>query len=255
MLIAWDNKADAAAITAGSEILTLPGSNVQKAHLRQKWHTAAGVKSSYVVFDMLSSVACALLAVLGTNLSAAATLRLRASNIDPTGAAGELLDTGTISAGIKAGYGAAYKSFTSTAARYWRLDLTDTTVPDNLRVGRVFLGPRWQPAVNQNYGWSVTPLDESGIEESYGGQEFADERPQRRQVQFVLDWLTKAEAFDNALALARANGIARDVLAIHDITETYLSEQAVWGRLTALEPIVNRHTNTWTQKFTVRERL
>ena len=256
MIFGWDNtKADAASLSAGSQIETLPGSNVQSQHLSRKWHTAAGVKSSYLLFDMLASVACALLAVLGTNLTPAATLRLRASDADPTAVAGDLLDTGTIAAGVKVGYGAAYKSFTQATARYWRLDLADATVPDNLQIGRVFLGPKWQPAYSQNWGWAVTPLDPSWIDESFGGQEYADQRPQRRQVQFTLDWLTKAEAFDNALTLARANGIVRDVLAIHDVTETYLSEQAVWGRMTALEPILNRHLNVWAQKYTIRERL
>ena len=256
MLIAWINEADASTITqVGSEIATLPGTNVQQPHVSRKWHTAAGVKSSYLVFDRGASKLMQLLAVLGTNLTAAATLQLRASDADPNAVASLLLDTGVINAGVKAGYGAAYKAVTATTARYWRLDLTDTTVPDNLQIGRVFLGPRWQTASNQNYGWNVTPLDPSDTAESYGGQEYADERPQRRQVQFVLDWLTKAEAFDNALAMARANGIVRDVLAINDIADTYLSEQAVWGRLTAFDPIFHRSTNFWSQKFTVRERL
>jgi hypothetical protein len=135
------------------------------------------------------------------------------------------------------------------------VDIDDAGVPSNLQVGRALPMPFWQAAANQNYGWSVTPIDRSDIAESYGGQEYADERPQRRQVQFVLDWLSKAEAFDNALAMARANGIVRDVLAVNDIADSHLSEQAVWGRLAALEPIFHRHKNYWSQKFTVRERL
>jgi len=255
MLIAWDNKADGAVLTASSELAAQPGSNVQEEHVSRKWKTGPGVTTAFLLLDMLSSVSCALLAVLGTNLTAAATLRLRASDTDPNAVANLLLDTGTLAAGVKAGYGAAYKSFTATAARYSRLDLTDTTLVDSLEVGRLFLGPSWQVAHNQNYGWSVTPIDPSEIEASYGGQEYADELPQRRQLQFVLDWLTEAEAHNNALAMARANGIVRDVLAIPDINGAYLSEQAVWGRLTSLEPILNRRTLTWSQKFTVRERL
>lgn len=255
MLLLWDNQADAALLSAGSEIATLPGANVQQTHLSRKWHTQAGVKSSFLVFDMLSSVACALLAVLGTNLTAAATLRLRASDADPTAQDGQRLDTGTISAGVKAGYGAAYQAFAAASARYWRLDLTDTSVPDNLQVGRVALGPSWQPSVGQLYGWSVTPLDPSEIAESYGGQEYADERPQRRVLQFTLSWMDEAEMYGNAFALARAAGVVRDVLAIHDIAGAYLSEQAVWGRCIASEPLVRESLKIFRQKFTVKERL
>ena len=255
MIIAWDNKADAAAVTAGSEVTTLPGSNVKTQHLSQKWNTVAGVKSSYLLFDMLSAVACALLAVLGTNLTSAATMRLRASNTDSTAVAGDLLDTGTIAAGVKTGYGAIYKSFNSVTARYWRLDLTDASLPDNLQVGRVFLGPSWSHTDKLTYGWSVTPVDASVIDESYGGQEYADQRPQRRQLDFTLDWGTEANMYGNAFAMARANGIVLDAVALQDINSAYLSEQAVWGRVTAWMPLIHRATRIFTQKFTIRERL
>src|SRR5574340_1443988 len=118
MILGWENKADAAMIPAGSEIATLPASNVQQPHLSRKWNTAAGVKSSYLLLDLSASVSCALLGVLGTNLTAAATLRLRASDADATAVAGDKLDTGAVSAGVKTGYGAAYKWFAAVAARY-----------------------------------------------------------------------------------------------------------------------------------------
>lgn len=255
MLLAWLNKLDiAASLSAGSELDSLPGANVQQAHLSRKWHTAAGVKSSYLLLDMGASVLCQLLAVLGTNLTSAATLRLRASDADPAATGSLLFDTGVVSAGVKDGYGAAYKSFTATA-RYWRLDLTDNTVPDNLQIGRVFLGPRWQPSENQLWEWSVTPLDESRLDESYGGQVYADVRPQRRVLQFVLDFMDAAEMYGNAFALARAQGIVRDVLAIPEITSAYVSEQSVWGLITASQPLVQRKVRIYQQKFEIKERL
>lgn len=460
MILAWDNLADAAAISTDSELTSLPSSNVQQPHLSRKWHTAAGVKSAYLLLDMGASVSCGVLAVLGSNLTSAATLRLRAHDVpdnylllpgttgnfaktpdsasnsitgdidirvkvslddwtpsaakvllsklsaasqwsydfyvggggstgklcfltspdgtantsaissvatgiadgavkwvratrvsatgvtkfytsddgvtwaqlgtdvsntagaiydstsevrigqdtggplagkvyraqvyngidgtlavdfDATDAAngatsfvsstsgetwtinqsgspaagivGWLFDTGTVSAGAVAGYGAAYKSFTVAAARYWRLDLADATVASNLQIGRVFLGPKWTPSVNQEYGWSVTVLDPSDLDESYGGQEYADEKPQRRQVQFTLTWMNEAEMYGNAFALARANGRVRDVLAIHDIAGAYLSQQAVWGLIQANEPLIHERAQIYRQKFTLRERL
>jgi len=255
MRLAWDNKADGATVTTGSELASLPGSNVQNQHLSRKWHTAAAVKSSYQIFDMGAPVSCDTFAMLGTKLTAAATVRVRASDLDPTVVANLLVDTGVLAAGVKAGYGASYKAFDLTAARYWRYDLSDNTVPDNLQVGRVFLGPSWTPSAPQSYGWSVTPLDESDIVESYGGQTFADVLPQRRVLQFSLDWLDEAEMYINAFALARANGIVKDLLAIHDINGAYLSEQAVWGPCVASQPIVRQSLKVFRQKFAVKERL
>lgn len=254
MLIAWMNKADTAALLADSELSTLPAANVQQSHLAQKWYTVAGVNSAYLIFDMLASESCALLAILGSNLTPAATVRVRASDADPTVTGTLLLDTGVIAGGVKDGYGAIYKALAETAARYWRVDLSDATLTQ-LRVGRVFLGPSWSPASNQEYGWSVTPLDDSPVSESYGGQDYVDIRPQRRLLEFELKWGSEAEMYGNAFALARAQGVGKDVLAIHDIAGAHVSEQAVWGRLTAMQPLVHRTTLNFRQKFSIKERL
>lgn len=252
MLIAWDNKADGATLAAGSELATLPGANVQNAHLSKKWYTAAGVSSSHVQLDMGSTVSCSVLALLGTNLTAAATVRIRASDTDPVAAPS--YDSGAIAAGAKAGYGAVYKAFAAIAARYWRIDIADASLTQ-LRVGRVFLGPSWTPAAGQNFGWGVEPSDDSVVSESYGGQSYADIRPQRRVLEFELDYMSEAEVYGNAFAMARAQGAVKDVLAVPGINGAYLSEQAVWGLVRAWQPVVQRSTRIYRQKFTIKERL
>jgi hypothetical protein len=257
MLIGWINRADSALLSASSELATLPGSNVQQAHVSRAWHTAAGVKSAYLLLDMGSALDCRLLALLGTNLTAAAEIRVRASDADPTATSSLLLDSGTLPATAKAGYGQSYHDLAGATARYWRIDIEDTTVEDNLQIGRVFLGPRWKPSSNQEYGWQVTPLDPSEVIESWGGQEYADERPQRRQLQFTLNWMDEAEMYGNAFAMARAAGVVRDVVAVHDSLGggTYLNEQSVFGKLQASEPLVHQNARIFRQKFTVKEAL
>lgn len=256
MLLSWDYAdTDAAILTAGSEIVTLPGANVQQPHLSRKWHTAAGVKSSHLLYDMGSSVARSILAVLGTNLTPTATYRVRASDVDPTATGTLLLDTGVLAAGVKTGYGAIYKAFAATTASYWRVDLADAGVASNLQIGRVVLAPTWQPSVNMELDWRVTAMDPSEVEDSYGGQTYADVRPQRRVLSFSLDFMEEAEMYGNAFALARSAGIVRDVLAIPDIAGAFLSEQAVWGLLTASEPLSNPRIGLFRQRFTIRERL
>ena len=255
MILAWDNKADAATVAASSQLASLPGSNVQNSHVSRVWSTAAAVTSATLTLDMLSSVSCAVLALLGTNLTSAATVRLRGSDSDATGATGEKYDSGTIAAGVKARYGAAYLSFTAAAARYWLINLADATLTDGIEVGRVFLGPKWTATVSQGLGWSSMQRDESRRTKSYGGQSFADEVPQVRVLQFTLDFMTAAEMYGNAFAMARANGIVRDVLAINDPASAYLSEQSVWGLLTSSEPLVNETYGVYRQKFSIEERL
>jgi hypothetical protein len=256
MLIAWDNKADAAAITAGSEVTTLPASNVQQRHLSRKWYTAPAVNSSFIVLDLGASLSCQLLAVLGTNLTSAATVRVRGSVTDPTATGSLAVDTGVVSAGVKDGYGAIYKDLVAAvASRYWRIDIADASLTQ-LKVGGVFLGPRWAPSVNQEYGWSVRVADPSLVDESYGGQEYDDVRPQRRVLTFGLNYLDEAEMYGNAFALAVAKGVRGDVLAVHNsLGSAYLSEQSVFGRLRVNEPLIHAAARIFRQKFEIWERL
>lgn len=255
MILAWANKIDAATLSAGSAAAGLPVTNVQHAHLSRRWHMAAGVKSSYLLADLGSSIACAVLAVLGTNLTGAATYRLRASNTDVTAVAGELLDTGVVAGAAKTGYGAIYRPFAAVAARYWRLDLTDTSVADHIEVGRVFLGPSWQPSIDLLYGWSITPTDPSRRAQSIGRQTHVDVLPQSRVLEFKLSFMDEAEMYGNAFALARANGLAKDVLAIPVETSAYLSEQAVFGLLVQSEPLVHEAWQIYRMQYQIEERL
>lgn len=257
MLLAWTNRADTASLRTDSEKATLPSSNVQQPHLSRQWHTAAGVKSAYLILDLGSSLACSVLAVLGTNLTSTTTIQVRASDTDPNVTSSLAYDSGSVSAGVKDGYGAIYKAFDEVTARYWRLDIADSSLPDNLHIGRVFLGPSWEPSINQLLGtpsWQVDDSD-SKVTRSYGGQSYPEERPAARLYAFELGFMSEAEMFGNAFALARAQGTVRDVLAISDPDSSYLSEQGVFGLLQGAQPLINNDLGVYRQKFTIRERL
>jgi hypothetical protein len=255
MKIAWENRADGAAISTDSEISSLPASHVQVEHVGRKWRTD-GDTAAYLILDMGASVACDIVALLGVNLTPTGTVRVRASDTDPTVVGSLLRDTGVLTGGAKAGYGAIYKAFTAATARYWRIDLDDAAAPGGyLEVGRVFLGPSWQTSEPQLFDWAPVVLDASVIGRSYGGQTYADQRPKRRGLMFVLDYMAEAEMYGNAFRLGWEQGITGDVLGIPDIDGSYLSEQAVFGQLQANEPLFHRLPQIYRQKFTLIERL
>jgi hypothetical protein len=254
VILGWINRIDSATLSA-AEVGTLPASNVKHPHLTRKWHTPAGTVSVALMADLGTPLSCSCVALLGTNLTPTATLRVRGSDSDSTGQAGEKTDTGVVLAGVKAGYGAAYRVFTAASARYWRLDIADLSLPSNIQIGRIFLGPTWMPTINISLDWRVTARDDSSRSESYGRQTYADTRPQRRVLEFVLDFQSETEIYSNAFAAARANGIVRDILAIPDIASQYLSEQAVWGLVQASEPISEPRLGLFRQRYTIVERL
>ena len=117
------------------------------------------------------------------------------------------------------------------------------------------LGPRWTPAAGQDFGWSVVSDDPSRIGKSYGRQSYPEILAQARIVEFTLSWESEAAMFDNAFAIARANGRVKDVLVIPNINGAYVSEQTVWGLCRVSTPVIHRTTRTYQQKFSIEERL
>ena len=119
-------------VQASSEALGYPSTNVGVEHPSQPWRTQDGVTSAFVLIDFGSLQNIAAVAAIATNLSAAATWRVRLSTVDATGVAGNAHDSGTISAGVNTLYRMAVRIFSSTASgRYFqsRFHRRNTTVP------------------------------------------------------------------------------------------------------------------------------
>jgi len=258
-LIAHTNHVDLAGITAGSEETTLPIANVQSVHLSSKWRTAAGTVSSHASADFGSSKAVGVLFLGGTNLTASATIRLRASDTDSTAVSGDLFDSTSISAAVNDNYGAVYYVLSSAVtARFWRVDITDNalaTDPDYLEIGRIFLGPIWQPSRGITYGWSAACVDPSSRSRSRGGQVFVDVRPKFRVLDLEVAFLSEAEIYANAFEIDRANGVNKDILVIPIVGGSHVSEQAVFGLVSQTTPIVNPSFNLFRKRYRVEERL
>jgi len=255
MRLAWVNQIDGATLSAGSQIGTLPATNVQHPHLSKKWHTAAGVDTSHVLADLLAEKAIDVLAVLGTNLTSSATMRLRADNADATAQTGAIYDSGNIAAGVVDNYPAFYHLLpVQKTARYWRLDIADAVVPDNLQIGRIFLGPAW--ACDREYGWGITWQDASVIARSRGGQKWIDEGARARLLQFSLNYQSKADMMDNVFESARRNGLTKELLALLTDGDAYTSRQSVFGLMTLVgEPIIQENARIFRARYQIEESL
>lgn len=258
MMLGWINRADDAVLSPGSEIGSLPAANIKHVHLSKKWHTVAGVKSSYVVLDLGAQYPVDLLAVLGTNLTPTATFRLRGSNSDPTGVTGEIYDSTTIGAGVLTDYPAVYHKLPSQqSARYWRLDITDNSVASNLQIGRVFLGPGW--TCSREYGWGIAWQDATRVARARGGQRWTDAGPRARMLQFSVNYLSVVDMMTNPFELARRNGLTKDVLAYIDDGESganYIPQRSVFGAaLLVGEPIVQEKPRCFRARYQIEEAL
>jgi len=255
MKIAWVNRFDDGAVTAGSRVSSLPPENLQNPHLAVKWHSEGGVNNTHVVADLGASSTVDCVAAIGANLTASATLRVRASDTDSTGADGAKYDSGALNSVISDSYKNFYHSLSSTiTARYWRVDFNDSTL-NNIRVGRLFIGPAWTPTKEMLFGWALTWADNSRRTKSRGGQSYIDLGPRFRILDFTLSFMGQSEMYNNAFELARRNGTNEDVLVIPDEDSSFLSEFSVFGLVSGALPLTHANFNVYRQRYRIEERL
>ena len=190
--VLYDNLADIGTVTASSWIAAAPPATVQNAHVSRRWKGSNGSAEHLLLTwdseQLVDTIALLGLAVIAADggertMSETASCRLRLSSADLTGLAGDVYDSGTVSGGIRAAYGALVELLAvPVAARAVRIDLAEAGV-EAVMAGRLVAGLRSVFAVNFSYGWSFGYLDLSCKSRSAGGLTFVDRQDRYR----VLD--------------------------------------------------------------------
>lgn len=222
---------DAAVISASSETSDLPVTNLQNVQPRKKWRSSG--TSVYLLVTFPAGVACNAFALVGHNLSASATVRIRGANSLAAVTAAPVYDLGTVSAWPASGKPSVTnwpqhmllkKWSNSTGLTVWRIDIVDSApVTTYLEAGRLALGACWQPSIN--FDLSGTPLgfDNSDVQARtpYGGL-FTDRRTisPPRIFEVAIYALNKREAFDGIYEIQRLRGMWGDLICCLDPAET-----------------------------------
>jgi hypothetical protein len=137
-------------------------------------------------------------------------------------------------------------------ARYWRLDLATTDAP---QLGRLVLAPHWEPSGRIKYGWALGAADASRRMRTWGGQDWVDRQPRRRQIALELSYLDEDEAYTHLWAAAWRNGQSLELLAIPDETSAYAETQLVYGLAAAAAPVKHEAHRIFTQQLSLEDRL
>jgi hypothetical protein len=265
-VLSWRNFADQATLSGGSWASTMPLANLLDPTLGVKARSVDdATASTQFDADLASSTGVGLFGLVGHNLSAGASFRLRASDTAGDFTTSPLYDSGTVSVwgsaylasdvpwesdgwwlgvitftGLEAG-GTAFIHIlpTETAARYWRLEIFDTANSDGyVEAGRLFAGQAWRPTVNFNFGAALGYIDDSVIETALAGSEYFDVRPVRRTAALRFEALTDAEAWTQMLDMQRLRGITGEVLFLWDPDDpAYTLQRSFLGRQEQLNPI------------------
>jgi hypothetical protein len=258
ILIADGEDIDAATVTAENEVATLPATNLQTMQPSETWRTSDAT-DTFIVADLGAALAVDIVALLKTNLTAAATWRVRGATSEANLTAAPGYDSTAVGFWPESGLaGQAVSGFLyldpAQSFRWWRIDLSDAANPDGyLEAGRLYIDAAWRPARNLSFNWQLGWIDDGEPRHARGGQIHPEVVPRRRRLRFSLDYLTEAEAA-TAYDLDRRRGRSADVLVLRDPAHaTQLHRQSVYGLMTVLEPAVNTRFNVYSHRYDVEE--
>lgn len=281
-LLAFPNRADEATLSSGSWQASLPLTNLQTRQLGVVARsTSAALTSTKFDVDLTKDRNINAVALINHNLSLKALWRVRGSTV--VDFASTLYDSGWVSVWPavyfpddleweddnwwtgqyteeeRDGYTWTITRLptTSILARYWRVEMDDTTnTAGYVQSGRLFIGPGFQPTVNFSFGLQFGWEAKTDIQEALSGAEYFNRRTPFRTVRFRLDSLTENEAFGRALELSRRAGLDKEILYIHNPSDTVqVLRRQFLARLRQLSPIEFPTVGLNQTAFEVKELL
>ena len=281
-MIGFPNRADTAVLSGGSWTAGLPRTNLQNRVLgRVARTTNTALASATFDIDLGVPKKTRVIALANHNISLDGRYRVR-GGFDPTFATCDI-DTGWLDT-WPAVYPEAtveweddnwwnckynqeeiegYKPLLTVilpdgfALQYWRIEIDDV---DNsagfLQIGRLFIGPAWQPTYNMSYGLSNSWETATAVQAAIGGAEYFDERQPYRVVRLSLDWLSEAEAMTKAFEMDRRAGISKEILWIQNPSDTvHALRRRFLGRMRELSPIEYPYPLTNKKPYEIKELL
>lgn len=260
-VLAWNNRADSGTVTGGGAVATLPVQNMQDPQPRKVYRTVG--TSAYIVIDLLSSLACDLLALFGTNLTTGASgLRVRASITDPAATSSLVYDSNSDGGLVRLGPDERYGGgvvflFGSTAtARYWRVDVADASL-SVVDIGRLILGPKFVPSQsNVSYGYGIGWNSSGQNQRAVGGPIHTKHGVQWRESMLTIGFLTEAEVFEGLAEMQRLVGFSKDVVFIENPIATYAAARVILAvREGSFQPFVNDYFQLYQVQQKLLERL
>jgi hypothetical protein len=166
---AYNNRVDAALISASSQAAGLPATNVAQIWKSRPWRST-GCTDEWIKFDFGAAAAVRAFLAVGFNLTPYATVRIQANATD-------VWTSPSIDVALT--YHAAvllYLWSSDQSYRFWRLSIVDPGNPDGyIEIGRIFLGQTATPDRNFK-AWSREPIDPTTIVRSYDGAESFERR-------------------------------------------------------------------------------
>lgn len=236
--IVLDNNADDGTVTASSQALVMPASNLFTPHPSERWRSLSG--AAWIVLDKSSAISADTIGLFGLTVGANATLRCRLSSVDATGTAGDKGDTGVLSSG-DARFDVEYGSFVNRLAapelyRYVRFDIVDPDA-DYAEAGCILDGLAETFDYNFAPGGTIQHVDRSRVSPTSSGMTLTWNDNTFRRLDLSLNWVSAAQRYGVIERLDRVKGRKRNILLMTDTDSTNMPRDSIYGLVTDQTPI------------------
>lgn len=140
-------------------------------------------------------------------------------------------------------------------AQYWRVDMYDTTnTAGYVQVGRVFIGPAWQPTYSAEVGLGMGWETATQMQKALNGTRYYQRRVPFRVTTFSLNVMSVDEAMQNAFEIDRMAGIDKEIMFIQDPDDTlHALRRRYMGNLRQLSPIEYPTSNLLKKAYSIEE--
>jgi hypothetical protein len=279
--ISFQNLSDAATLSGGSWVSTLPLSNLQQTMMSKVTRSTNALTTSTLIrIDLLATnVNVRMLALIRHNFSAAATYTIYAGT---TPAGSDVYSSGSLPVwppvflpgDLEFEYDSWWMGYAIDSnianypsslwhdaganyqARYWSIQITDTANSAGyVQMSRLWMGQLWVPPLSFEYGATTIWEARDQEEQSLGGVLYYDSRPSARIFNFSLGALTHQEAFGVVFEIQRVVKNSGQIVVIPDMDDQYFFKRNLLGRLRKMDPLKQLTWKIHSAAFEVEEVL
>lgn len=214
-VLGWQNAIDGGVLTANSAELTMPVTMLRDPHgaSSNAWQTVDGVLTAWVQSVPDAPVAWRAVLITRSNLTDAATLRVRLGAVDTITSA-PAYDSGVLTPGVVRGQAVHLLPAAVTAAAC-RIDITDTANPDNhINIPLIYAGPAWQMLTNISRESASAMQDGARRATARGGQQHVEPAWIQRRWELRLDNFRSSDGEARVLELERVARAGTSILCI-----------------------------------------
>lgn len=183
MRIAYVNLVDSATLTESDEDLVYPVENVQNQRLAKAWRTTV-LTGITVVADLGGTAAVTMAAIIGHNLTSAATLTI-------SGNTASSFVSPAFTTSMTAVDGLILKYFDQQDLRYWQWSIDDDANSDGyIEIGRLWAGVYWQVDPSSTLDFTVTKKRSDTVVHGRGRQKYATQGVGWRAFELSFEYIS-----------------------------------------------------------------